>query len=245
MAPAPKGNIMMSRFPETGFVCTAPLSALPALGLLWRWRFRVSRGSRRRGRHSRLFRVKVRRCTTSRSAILCQPDTQTLQFPRLLSAIEHAGIRRALKPYIRTDNGWTASFLFFANPHSKNLPALVDRIFEMVGLADVESGKNQVLLLLSRLGAESFFNDARRLNLQLPVARPTRLTSAALHASNRDASFGPMGWQLIDVPHASGAFGGKAVARTASDRGSLFGFLRWIRLTRLWAASQASLVFDR
>jgi len=37
----------------------------------------------------------------------------------------------------------------------------------------------------------------------------------------------------------------RLAARSASDRGLPFGFLRWIRLTRPWAAGQASLVFDR
>jgi hypothetical protein len=146
-------------------------------------------------------------------ALRTKPDTQTILFPRLLAAIEDPEIRSALNPYIRADNGWASGFLFFANANSKNLPSLVDLIVETGGLSDVESAKNQELGLLSRLVAESFFNEARRLYLQMPGARPTRLTSAAFEASDRDARFGPMGWQLIDDPDAGGGFTGKASER--------------------------------
>jgi tetratricopeptide (TPR) repeat protein len=143
-------------------------------------------------------------------ALRTKPDTQTILFPRLLAAIEDPEIRTALKPYIRADNGWATGFLFFANSNSRNLPALVDLIVETGGLADSESSKGQELGLLSRLVAESFFNEARRLYLQIPGARPARLTSAAFEASDRDARFGPIGWQLNDDPDAGGGFTGKA-----------------------------------
>lgn len=149
-------------------------------------------------------------------ALRTKPDTQTLLFPRLLSAIDDQEIRTALKPYIRADNGWATAFLFFANSNSKNLPALVDLIVETGGLADAESAKSQELDLLSRLVAESFFNEARRLYLQMLGARPARLASAAFEASDRDARFGPMGWQLIDDPDAGGGFSGSASERQTS-----------------------------
>lgn len=149
-------------------------------------------------------------------ALRTKPDTQTILFPRLLAAIEDPEIRTALKPYIRGDNSWTAGFLFFANSNIKNLPALVDLIIETGGLADVEIAKSQELDLLSRLVAESFFNEARRLYLQMPGARPARLTSATFDASDRDARFGPMGWQLIDDPDAGGGFSGSAGEKRTS-----------------------------
>lgn len=143
-------------------------------------------------------------------ALRTKPDTQTILFPRLLNAIEDRAIRTALKPYIRAKNGWAASFLPFAIGNSKNLPILVDLIVETGGLVDAESAKNQELGLLSRLVAENHFADARRLFLQMPGAKPTRMASAAFDASDRDARFGPMGWQLIDDPDAGGGFTGKA-----------------------------------
>ncbi len=149
-------------------------------------------------------------------ALRTKPDTQTVLFPRLLSAIEDQEIRTALKPYIRAENEWATGFLFFANSNSKNLPALVDLIVETGGLTDVENAQKQELGLLSRLVVESFFNEARRLYLQMPGARPSRLTSAAFDASDRDARFGSMGWQLLDDPDAGGGFGGKAGERLTS-----------------------------
>lgn len=149
-------------------------------------------------------------------ALRTKPDTQTILFPRLLSAIEDPEIRTALKPYIRAENDWAAGFLFFANSNSKALPALVDLIVETGGLADTESAKSQELGLVSRLIAESFFNEARRLYLQMPGARPARLTNASFEASDRDARFGPIGWQLIDDPDAGGGFTGKAGKRQTS-----------------------------
>jgi hypothetical protein len=149
-------------------------------------------------------------------ALRIKLDTKTILFPRLLSAIQDAGIRRALKPYIRAENGWAAGFLYFANSNSKNLPALVDLVVETGGLADAETAKSQELDLLSRLVTQSFFDDARRLHMQMPGANPDRLTSAAFDPSDRDARFGPMGWQLIDAPDAGGGFGGKAGKRQTS-----------------------------
>lgn len=141
-------------------------------------------------------------------ALRTKPDTQTILFPRLLNAIEDREIRAALKPYIRGKNDWAPAFLYFANANSKNLPVLVDLIIETGGLADEESAKRQELGLLDRLVAESYFAEARRLYLQMPGAKPVRLTSAAFDASDRDARFGPMGWQLLEGPDAGGGFTG-------------------------------------
>jgi hypothetical protein len=149
-------------------------------------------------------------------ALRTKPDTQTILFPRLLAAIEAPGIRTALKPYIRANSDWAAGFLYFANSNSKNLPALVDLIVETRGLTDIENAKRQELELLSRLVAENFFTEAQRLYLQMPDARPTRLTSAAFDVSDRDARFGPMGWQLIDDPNAGAGFMGKAAEQLTS-----------------------------
>lgn len=143
-------------------------------------------------------------------ALRTKPDTQTILFPRLVNAIEDREIRTALKPYIRAENGWAAGFLYFANANSKNLPAMVDLIVEAGGMVDSQNAKSQELGLLSRLVAESFFADARRLYLQMPGAKPARLTSAAFDSSDRDSQFGPMGWQLLDDPDAGGGFSGKA-----------------------------------
>lgn len=141
-------------------------------------------------------------------ALRTKPDTQTILFPRLIAAIEDPEIRAALKPYIRADNGWAPAFLYFANANSKNLAVLVDLIIETGGLIDEESAKSQELGLLGRLVAENYFADARRLYLQMPGAKPVRLTSAVFDASDRNARFGPMGWQLLEDPNAGGGFTG-------------------------------------
>jgi hypothetical protein len=143
-------------------------------------------------------------------ALRTKPDTQTILFPRLLNAIEDQEIRTALKPYIRAKNGWGGNFLFFANANSKNLPVLADLVVETGGLVDRESAKSQELGLLGRLVGEKYFADARRLFLQMPGAKPARMTSAAFDPSDRDSRFGTMGWQLIDDPDAGGGFTGKA-----------------------------------
>jgi hypothetical protein len=142
-------------------------------------------------------------------ALRTKPDTQTILFPRLLNAIEDREIRVALKPYIRAEKGWAPAFLHFANANSKNLPALVDLIVETGGLTDAESRKNQELALLGRLVSENFFADARRLYLQLPGAKRTRMTSATFDANDRDTRFGAMGWQLLEDSDAGAGFTGK------------------------------------
>jgi tetratricopeptide (TPR) repeat protein len=141
-------------------------------------------------------------------ALRTKPDTQTILFPRLITAIEDPEIRAALKPYIRAQNGWAPAFLSFANSNSKNLPVLVDLIVETGGLADKERARSQELSLLGRLVAENYFADARRLYLQMPAAKPARLTSAAFNTSDRNARFGAMGWQLLEDPDAGGGFTG-------------------------------------
>jgi hypothetical protein len=50
----------------------------------------------------------------------------------------------------------------------------------------------------------------------MPGARPARLTSATFDASDRDARFGPIGWQLIDDSDAGGEFSGSAGERRTS-----------------------------
>lgn len=139
-------------------------------------------------------------------ALRTKPDTETILFPRLLNAIEDREVRVALKPYIRAKNDWAPAFLFFANANSKNLPVLTDLIIETGGLVNRENAKSHELGLLSRLVAERLFFDARRLYMQMPGAKRMRLTSASFDESDRNASFGPMGWQLFDDPDAGGGF---------------------------------------
>ena len=143
-------------------------------------------------------------------ALRTKPETQAVLFPRLLNAIANPDIQTALKPYIRAQNGWGSRFLSYANVNSKNLPALTDLVVETGGLADKENAKIQKLGLLGRLVGERYFADARRLYLQMPGAMPIRMESAAFVASDQDARYGPMGWQLIDDSDSGGNFIGKA-----------------------------------
>lgn len=137
-------------------------------------------------------------------ALRTKPDAQMILFPRLLLAIEDPEIRTALKPYMRAKEGWAASFIYFANSNSKNFPALVDLILETGGLRATKSPEE--LDLLSRLIAQKFFSEARRLYLQMPAANPARLTNASFDISDLEARYGPIGWQLVDDPDAGGSF---------------------------------------
>jgi hypothetical protein len=142
-------------------------------------------------------------------ALRTKPDIKLILYPRLLDAIEDKEIRAALRPYIRGKNDWAEDFLFFANTNSKNLPALVDLVIETRGLPDKEAGKNQSLGLLSRLVSEKHFFEAQRLYLQIPGAKPGRMTNIAFDSTDRDLHFGSMGWRLIENPDAGGSFTGK------------------------------------
>jgi tetratricopeptide (TPR) repeat protein len=143
-------------------------------------------------------------------ALRTKPETQTILYPRLLKAIEDKEIRTALKPYFRDDSSWMYGFLVFASGNSNNLPALVDLIVETGGLTDVANARERGTALLTRLVAENYYEDARRLFLKLPGNKPARVTSASFDASDRDSRFGPMGWQLVEDPNAGGGFTGGA-----------------------------------
>lgn len=137
-----------------------------------------------------------------------KPETRAILYPRLLNAIEDKEIRTALKPYFRRNAVWVYDFIVYANGNSKNLPVLVDLFLETGGLAHAANASERQAALLTRLIAENQYADARRLYLQMPGAKPARLTSAAFDASDRDARFGPMGWQLLEDPDAGGGFTG-------------------------------------
>jgi hypothetical protein len=139
-------------------------------------------------------------------ALRTKPDTQTILFPRLVSAIEGPEIRAALKPYIRSENDWGPSFLSFAINNSKDLPVLTSLILESGGLSDPDAARAQEVALLGRLVSEKYFALARRVFLQMPGAKASRVSSAAFDASDRDARFGAMGWQLFSDPDAGGGF---------------------------------------
>jgi hypothetical protein len=141
-------------------------------------------------------------------ALRTKPDTQTVLFSRLVSAIEDPEIRSALKPYIRNENGWGPSFLSFAVNNSKDLPVLTSLILETGGLSDPEESRVQEVALIGRLVSERYFSQARLIFLQMPGAQPSRVSSVAFDASDRDAQFGAMGWQLISDPDAGGGFAG-------------------------------------
>lgn len=135
-----------------------------------------------------------------------KPDTQAILYPRLLSAIEDKNIRTNLKPYILAENGWGASFLFFANTNSQNPTTLVDLILETGGLKDLETAKSQELGLLGRLVNEGYFDQARRLFNQIPGTHASRLTSPAFHVSDIDGGLGAMGWTVSADPDVGGTF---------------------------------------
>lgn len=135
-----------------------------------------------------------------------KPETQDLLFPRLLSAIDDASVREALKPYIGADNDWAGSFVSYANAKSTNLPALASLVAETGGVGDRKIAQQQRIDLLARLVGEKYFNEAQALFLKIPGAKPARLTSAALDPSDRDGRFGSMGWQLFNEPDAGGGF---------------------------------------
>ena len=84
-------------------------------------------------------------------ALRTKPDTQTILFSRLVGAIEDPEIRAALKPYIRSDNGWGPSFLSFAINNSKDLPVLASLILETGGLSDPEEARVHEVRLLDAL----------------------------------------------------------------------------------------------
>jgi hypothetical protein len=141
-------------------------------------------------------------------ALRTKPDTQTILFPRLVGAIEDPEIRAALKPYIRSDSGWGPSFLSFAINNGKDLPVLTSLIEETGGLSDPEEARMQEVALIGRLVSERYFALARQIFLQMPGAQASRISSAAFDASDRDARFGAIGWQLISDPDAGGSFTG-------------------------------------
>lgn len=142
-------------------------------------------------------------------ALRTKPDTQTVLFPRLVNAIEDLEIRAALKPYIRSENGWGRSFLSFAINNSKDLPVLTRLILETGSLSDPEEARVQEVALIGRLVAEGYFAEARQIFLQMPGAQALRASSPAFDASDRDARFGVIGWQLINDPDAGGSFVGE------------------------------------
>jgi hypothetical protein len=141
-------------------------------------------------------------------ALRTKPDTQTILFSRLVGAIEDPEIRAALKPSISSDNGWGPSFLSFAINNSKDLPVLASLILETGGLSDPEEARVQEVALIGRLVSERYFTLARQIFLQMPGAQASRVSSVAFDASDRDARFGAMGWQLISDPDAGGGFAG-------------------------------------
>ncbi len=147
-------------------------------------------------------------------ALRTKPDTQNMLFPRLVNAIEDPEIRAALKPYIRSENGWGANFLSVAISTSKDLSALTRLILETGGLSDPDEARTQEVALIGRLVSERYFGEARQIFLQMPGAQATKLSSTAFSSSDRDARFGAIGWQAINDPDAGGGFSdnGKRIA---------------------------------
>jgi hypothetical protein len=143
-------------------------------------------------------------------AMRLRPDAHALLFPTLLSALDDPTIREALRPYVHGSNEWASAFLGYANVNSKNLPALVDLVVRSGGLVDGLASQTQKVGLLSRLVAERYFADARRLYQTLPGASIKRLSTAMFDAADRDGRYGAIGWQLVDDPNAGGSFSGKA-----------------------------------
>lgn len=139
-------------------------------------------------------------------ALRTRPGTYTTLFPILLGALDDPQIRRALSPYIHNDRVWAPLFLVHATANSNNLPALVDLILESGGLGDLEAAHRQNVELLQRLVTDKAFGDARRLYLHMPGASAIRLADAQFALSDRQARFGPLGWQVIAGPDSGATF---------------------------------------
>lgn len=135
------------------------------------------------------------------------PESRDLLFSRLLAAIDDAEIRRAFVPYVRSNRGWVADFIFYAMKEGQNLPALVDLVAESAPLANTETVANQERALLARLVESKDFTSARRLFMLMSGASEDRLQQASFDANDRDGRFGAMGWQIHDDSEAGGAFG--------------------------------------
>ncbi len=135
-----------------------------------------------------------------------KPDSSAILYPQLLSAIDNAEIRTAMRPYMKSDKSWVVSFLNSAINDSKNLPALISLIVESGGLPKSELAIGQAKGLLGRLAAEKQFDEAHRLFRSIPGAKTTQLTNPAFNASDADGRFGVMGWNLIDQVDGGSAF---------------------------------------
>lgn len=135
-----------------------------------------------------------------------RPSTQALLFPILLSAIDDPVIRKALVPYISTDRLWVQTFMTYANSASSDPRALVELITESGGFGDPTVAHRLNLELLTRLVSEKRFADARRLFGAMPGARKASLVDPRFEKSDREARFGPMGWQTVNNPESSSSF---------------------------------------
>ncbi len=139
-------------------------------------------------------------------ALRTKPDTQKLLFPVLAAAITNPEIRSALKPYVRSKTGWADQFLLYASSQAPDLRAVVDLVTETGGPVDPGNNMRQKQILLSSLVSKGAYDDARRVYRLMPGQKEARLISPAFDASDKDARFGAMGWQIFDDPDAGGSF---------------------------------------
>jgi tetratricopeptide (TPR) repeat protein len=139
-------------------------------------------------------------------ALRTKPDTQLILFPRLLSALDDADVRKALTPYIKRNRIWAEAFLYHAIAYGKNLPAVADLFIETGGVSNKSVAQKHSFALLTRLVNERNYVDARRLYLKLPKTKPNYLSSLLFEKVDIDSEFGPLSWQLFNNSDAGSQF---------------------------------------
>lgn len=149
-------------------------------------------------------------------AMRTKPDTHSILFPRLVTAIDDPEIREALRPYFNAKAPWTVNFVYFAVANSIVPSTVVDLIIETGGLRDQGTLHEQQIVLLNRLMRVGDYDNVRRLFLTMPDASGGVLVRASFDVSDHNARFGPLSWQITSNADSGGGFSSAAAKQQPS-----------------------------
>jgi tetratricopeptide (TPR) repeat protein len=130
------------------------------------------------------------------TALLTNPQTDEVLFPKLAAALDDGEIRAAAAPIVRSDPSWLSAFMGHVIWNSAHADSLAQTIMGAGGLRDTAENRSTESQLIGRLSAQGKYDTARQFYLSLKGADRNVLQSAALRNVSERARYAPISWKL-------------------------------------------------
>jgi tetratricopeptide (TPR) repeat protein len=136
-------------------------------------------------------------------ALLTNPRTADVLFPKLAAALDDGQIRAGLTPYVRSNTGWLSAFMDHAIWKTDKADMLAQTLLGAGGLRDTAENRSTESQLIGQLAKQAKYDAAREFFLSLEGIDRNVLQSADLQNVPEYARFAPISWRLENTSGVS------------------------------------------